>query len=259
MKWYAGKKIYLRKIYIYLTLIGIDLKKLFSLGRIFRFIREYYIFKNKKPICNVYPCLEDYDNQANEFKNQFFHADLLVAQYIYEDNPKNHLDIGSRIDGLVSHVASFRKIDVIDVRGVDIQPHKNIFTIQKDIIDSQDSTITEKYESISSIGVLAHIGLGRYGDKIDADGHLKAIDAICKLALKGCKIYIMTPVGKKKIEFNAHRIFEPEEIINRFALNNCELLKFSLVNDDGNLEIDTDIKKSKHLNFGGGIYFFKKN
>ena len=30
--------------------------------------------------------------------------------------PKNILDIGSRIDGFVAHVSTFREIDVLDIR-----------------------------------------------------------------------------------------------------------------------------------------------
>ena len=35
---------------------------------------------------------------------------------IYQKNPPNHLDIGSRTDGFVAHVACFRELDVLDIR-----------------------------------------------------------------------------------------------------------------------------------------------
>ena len=67
-----------------------------------------------------------------------------------------------------------------------------------------------KYISISSVGVIGHIGLGRYGDSLDPDGPTKAIKSICDLAKENANIYIMVPVGKESIEFNAHRIFNPK-------------------------------------------------
>lgn len=181
----------------------------------------------------------------------------MISQYIFKNNPTNHLDVGSRIDGLVAHIASFRQLDVIDIKEIDIYPHKNISFKKQDICDLQNLD-KKKYMSISSIGVLAHVGLGRYGDKIDPAGHEKAAKNICDLADENCLIYIMTPVGKKKIEFNAHKIFNPQEIVNVFCKHNCKLLEFSLVDDDGNLEINSNFNKAKNLNFGGGIFVFKK-
>jgi hypothetical protein len=257
MKWYEKKKIFIRRAYNILLLFGIDLKKILALINIFRFFKDLYNFRKKKIIDNIYPCLEDYDGEVTDFKNQFFHADLLISQYIFKNNPVNHLDIGSRIDGLVAHIASFRSLDVIDIRNIDIYPHININIIKKDLLDTQNLD-QKKYMSISSVGVIAHVGLGRYGDKIDSAGHEKAVKSICNLADEGCLIYIMTPVGKKKIEFNAHRIFNPQEIINLFYEHNCKLLEFNLVNDCGNLEVNSNLNKAKNLNFGGGIFVFKK-
>lgn len=41
-------------------------------------------------------------------------------KHIFDSSPQRHLDVGSRIDGFVAHVASFREIEVIDIRPVDI-------------------------------------------------------------------------------------------------------------------------------------------
>ena len=64
--------------------------------------------------------------------------------------------------------------------------------------------------------------------------------------------------GKSGVEFNAHRVFEANEIIEIFRQNNCELTEFSLVDDFGELHINCEIKDSKNLNFGGGIFTFTK-
>ena len=41
-------------------------------------------------------------------------------------NLKRHVDIGSRLDGFVAHVASFREIEVLDIRPLKVNKHKNI-------------------------------------------------------------------------------------------------------------------------------------
>ena len=259
MKWYSNNKIYIRRVYIYLTTFGIDLKKTYYLIKyLFKFLKDLSNFKKKGGrVKNIYPFFENFTFNSSEFKNQFFHSDLLIAQKIYVQNPKNHLDIGSRIDGLVSHVASFRILDFIDIRSVDINPHKNIKTIKMDIIDNEIKN-QKKYTSISSVGVIGHIGLGRYGDKIDPEGHLKAINNICNLCESNGVIYIMVPVGKNGVEFNSHRVFNPNEIVDLFKNNNCNLIEFHLVDDYGELKIDFDPKEAVNLNFGGGIFIFKK-
>ena len=258
MNWYDNKKIIIRRIYVFILLFGIDLKKILNLFSFPRYLKDYFKFKKKGgKVRNIYISLEDFNNEASEFKNQFFHSDLIVSQKIFNQNPKNHLDIGSRIDGLVSHIASYRSLDFADIRNVKIYPHKNINTQQIDI-GNENLKITKKYSSISSIGVLGHVGLGRYGDKIDPDGHLKAFKNISNLADKSAIFYLMVPVGKEGVEFNSHRVFKAIDIIEIFKNLNFDLMEFSFVDDNGELKFKSSIKETEKLNFGGGIFIFKK-
>ncbi len=257
MKWYKGKRIYLRRVNNIINAFGLNLKKLYYLKNIFRFFFEIKKFISKGgKIKSIYPFLDDYEVNAGNIKNQLFHADLLISQCINKNKPEKHLDIGSRIDGLVAHVASFRNIDVLDIRNIDISPHRNINFIKADINEFSEKSV---YDSISSIGVISHIGLGRYGDTIDPEGHKSAIKKICNLIKVKGLIYIMVPVGKPGVEFNSHRVFYPTEIIDYFNDYNCKLINFHLVDDDGDLHLNFDINLANKYNFGGGIYVFEKN
>ena len=134
MKWYKGNRIYLRRVNNIINAFGLNLKKFYYLKNIFRFFFEIKKFLSKGgKIKNIYPFLDDYEVNAGNIKNQLFHADLLISQCINKNKPEKHLDIGSRIDGLVAHVASFRNIDVLDIRNIDISPHRNINFIKADI------------------------------------------------------------------------------------------------------------------------------
>ncbi len=45
--------------------------------------------------------------------------DLHVARRIHALKPERHVDVDSRIDGFVAHIASFREIEVFDIRPLD--------------------------------------------------------------------------------------------------------------------------------------------
>ena len=61
-------------------------------------------------ITHNYMILDEYNQNAGTTKYHYYHQDLLVTQFIHQKNPVRHIDIGSRIDGFVAHVASFREM-----------------------------------------------------------------------------------------------------------------------------------------------------
>lgn len=77
--------------------------------------RETFKLHNK----NKYMILGEWNEQAGRL-GSYFWQDLWAAQHIYQDNPVTHYDIGSRVDGFIGHLCSFRKnIIIIDVRPFD--------------------------------------------------------------------------------------------------------------------------------------------
>jgi hypothetical protein len=65
----------------------------------------------------------------------------------------------------------------------------------------------KKFDAAFSFSSFEHDGLGRYGDRIDPEGDLKAM-ADWKTHLKpGALLYLTVPLGKDKIIFNVHRIY----------------------------------------------------
>ena len=74
---------------------------------------------------------------------------LLVSQSIFKEAPSSHIDIGSHIDGFVTHVASFRKrLKVIDIRPVEPSQHSNIEFVQLDLMGL---TEIEPVDSVSCL------------------------------------------------------------------------------------------------------------
>ena len=108
---------------------------------------------------------------------------------------------------------------------------------------------------------MEHIGLGRYGDLINVDGHKVAIRNLSRLVKSGGTFYISFPVGKDEVHFNAHRIRHPSTIMSLDSVQKHLILeRFDYVDDDGKLFKDTSINEcaAKQLKYGCGIYTFTK-
>jgi hypothetical protein len=255
---------YLKKIKMYLLLflsaLGLSTLKFSRIATLIQFFQERKKFIKLGGIITGYrPMLTDYRDNAGVAKGHYFHQDLLVARLIFEDNPKRHIDLASRIDGFVAHVASFRKIEVFDIRALKKSEHPNIIFSQLDIASSEYYEITD---SISSLHVIEHFGLGRYGDKLDPKGHIVGFENLISMVKPKGRIYVSFPIGSQnQVHFNAHRIFHPKDIFS-WTSNDLSLLRFDYVDDHGQLFenfdiINHDIKEK--LVYGCGIYTFQKN
>ncbi len=205
-------------------------------------------------VTEIKPALDERHSTAGTAQGHYFHQDLLVSQFIHEDNPNMHVDVGSRIDGFVAHVASFRKINVLDIRPLDVTNYPNIQFQQIDIMGIVPESMTD---SISSLHAIEHFGLGRYGDKIDPSGHLKAFSNLIRMLNKGGKLYLSFPIAQEsKVIFNMHRIFHPSEVLG--WSNQVRLIRFDYVDDFGSLFLNGNVSTLPKMNYGCGIYTFIK-
>ncbi|MGE8610468.1 MAG: DUF268 domain-containing protein, partial [Acinetobacter baumannii] len=109
---------------------------------------------------------------------------------------------------------------------------------------------------------IEHFGLGRYGDPIDINGHIKAIAEMKKLLKKDGIFYFSTQIGSNRIEFNAHRFFSISYILNTL-FNDYELLEYSYVDDTDDFHENVELTEKNILtnfncNAACGIFLFKK-
>ena len=182
----------------------------------------------------------------------------MIANRIYKDSPQRHIDVGSRVDGFVAHVAAFREIEIIDIRPLENKIHNNIKFIQADLMRPKN---IGKTDSLSCLHAIEHFGLGRYSDPIDINGHVKGINNLVDLVSDGGLLYISFPIGTKdKVAFNAHRIFHPTSILNIPSIKSyMRLEQFDYVDDYGDLYLNIElINFDKKLSYGCGIYTFRK-
>lgn len=227
---------------------------------------DYYRFR-KLSKGNMYfrfgkirPVLTDKRNKSGKMATHYFFQDLLVARRIRINNPAKHVDIGSRIDGFVAHVASFMEIEVFDIRPI----NQNVVGINFKQTDFMkiDPELNDYTDSISSLHALEHFGLGRYGDVLDISGHIKGLDSVYYILKKGGKFYFSSPIGPQRIEFNAHRVFSISYLIELFS-GRFNIDYFSFIDDAGTLHENADltpdnIMTSFGCKYGCGIFEMTK-
>lgn len=241
--------------------IGINPRQILnSIKGIPRFINNYYKFKNNwQGKISLKPCLYDWNGQGGNAKSEYFLQDLVVARKIYVNSPKKHIDIGSRIDGFVANVASFREIEVFDIRETQ-STIPGITFLQADLMQSHKSQ--KNYcDSVSCLHALEHFGLGRYGDPLDPDGYKKALVNLRELLTDQGNLYLSVPIGEERVEFNAHRIFNPITFVVYLEELGFSLQELFIISDGSIKKINAheeDIKMLSKKNYSLGLFILKK-
>lgn len=247
----------LDNIYRTLAGVGINPTAVINLRHLPKYLAQKREFRSKGgQIDGTYRILGDYREHAGTAQGHYFHQDLFVAQQVFRSNPDRHVDVGSRVDGFVAHVAAFRPIEILDIR--DLQSEvRNISFTRADLMNQLDITA----DSVSCLHTIEHFGLGRYSDPIDPDGHLLGFKNLVSIVSKKGTLYISFPIGKRdRVEFNAHRVFAPDSIFTWPGAEQLELKDFSWVDDSGNFHANSSVKAAQeaHLDYGCGIYSFVK-
>lgn len=224
---------------------GFDPKRfLHALKGMPAFFRDYWCFRRRYPGPITFsPQLHDRHAEGGVTKSEYFWQDLIVARWIYEDNPERHVDVGSRIDGFVAHVASFREIEVFDVRRIAARIPGVVFRE----VDLTNEAATAYWgasegccDSLSCLHVLEHFGLGRYGDPVDPEGNQRGFANLAGLLKPGGRFYLSTPIGKERVEFNANWVFDPRTILGLAERHNLCLARMLVFNSQSGLR-DIDV------------------
>ena len=238
-----------------MTHFGIDFRRLgLSLFSLPAYWREYRQFKANLPSSEAakftwksYPCLMDRHAQSGSGRGHYFHQDLYVAKRVFECNPKVHVDVGSRIDGFVSHVAVFREIEVFDIRPLE-SDIPNVKFVQADLMSDLPERYTNYADSLSCLHTIEHFGLGRYGDPIEPNGHLIGLANLSRIVAPGGIFYFSTVIGPPRIEFNAHRVFSIAYLLQNLG-DDLTLERVSYIDDDGNFHPNVAIDERLDANF----------
>jgi SAM-dependent methyltransferase len=230
------RAILLRFYWLLRAQFGIDpIKALRSLQGLPRYVRDYFRFRpGYSGRFELLPCLHDWHEEGGATTLEYFWQDLLIAREIFQAMPERHVDIGSRVDGFVAHVASFREIEVFDVRPITTQVPGVTFR-QADLMKPMEG-MTGYCDSLSCLHALEHFGLGRYGDPVDPKGHERGLANMARLLRQDGVFYLSVPIGVARVEFNGQRVFDPRAMIDLAKANSLELREFKVIRQGGRVE-----------------------
>lgn len=250
-------------------MFGIDPRKtIHSIMGLPHYFRNLRLLKKQKkfaskifPFGKFYPYFGDRYSDSGSTKGHYFHQDLLVARRVHYNNPITHVDVGSRIDGFVAHVASFRPIEVLDIRPLNSEI-PNVKFIKVDLMANINKGLLEYCDSLSCLHTIEHFGLGRYGDQVNYDGYLLGLDNLYNILKKDGKLYFSVPIGPQRIEFDAHRVFSLNYLLELFD-GKYQIDDFSFVDDKGDLHESVSITEANKNNnfsclYGCGIFEMTK-
>lgn len=122
---------------------------------------------------------------------------------------KRILDIGCRYSNLSMHLASLGH----DVYGIDInnykRRHPNFHFRKADILKSKYPN--NFFDIVVSLSTIEHIGFGRYGDKKDIHGDVKAVNEAYRIIKHGGTFLITLPFGKP-IDTEWYRVYDMKRV-----------------------------------------------
>lgn len=227
------------------------------------FLQDYIRFKNSSkqspPRFSInfkdrYPSLYDKTKFTGFDRHYIYHL-AWASRVLSKISPEIHYDISSSVY-FCTIVSAFVPMKYYDYRPADITL-SDLSSESADLLalPFKDGSI----KSLSCMHTVEHVGLGRYGDRLDPEGDIKAIRELIRVLAKDGYLLFVVPIGKPKIIFNAHRIYSYDQIINYFS--ELKLEEFSLIPDnpvDGGMIRNASIQIANAQSYGCGCFLFRK-
>ncbi len=227
------------------------------IARIFGYISEFVRYRRVKDNrftvkwSEMYPCLDDRIS-TTPFDQHYIYHPAWAARILATNKPEYHVDISS-ILSFSTIVSAFIPVKFYDYRPAEI----SLSGLESESADLLALPFADgSIPSLSCMHTVEHIGLGRYGDPIDPGGDIKAIRELIRVLKTGGDLLFVTPVGKPKIAFNAHRVYSHLQIMEYFSTLN--LMEFSMIPDSGGLIINADPEMVSKQEYACGCYWFRK-
>ena len=185
--------------------------------------------------------------------NHNFWQGLWAADHLYRAGVRKHMDIASSVAGFIAHILPFCEVTYVDLRPLRAS-WPTLYHVSGSILalPFADRSVA----SLSCLHVLEHIGLGRYGDRVDPGAHRLAAAELRRVLAPEGTLLFSTPVGWERLRFDAHRIFDPATIEELFRP--LTLRAFHLIPDSANHIInDARFEQARACEFGCGLFVFR--
>jgi SAM-dependent methyltransferase len=171
-----------------------------------------------------YPCLKERVAESGFDRHYVYHT-AWAARCVASAHPAQHVDISSSLY-FCSIISAFVPVRFFEFR----PPALSLDNLSVERADlSRLPFESGSLMSVSCMHVVEHAGLGRYGDPLDPDGDLKAIEELKRVCAPGGSVLFVVPVGRPRIRFNAHRLYSPVQVREHFLP--LTLHEFAFIDD----------------------------
>jgi hypothetical protein len=221
-----------------------------------RYLTEFRLYRKEAPagsvrLLDMQPELHDRSVSTN-VDPHYFYANGWAMRKIVAAAPEVHLDVGSQAN-FVNLLAAALPVVFLDYRPLkDRLPGLLPLGGDGSRIPIADAAVP----SVSSIHVIEHVGLGRYGDPLDHLGTYNVLTEMARILASEGHMYVATPVGRSRVNFNAHRVHNAIDIVN--SLPQLRLLEFSGVDDDGNFRPSVPLDTFDEASYACGLFHFQR-
>lgn len=215
--------------------------------------RQYSRLPQAEPLvwANSYPQLHD-KTAVSTIDPHYFYVNAWAMRRVTANQPPYHVDVASQV--LFANLLAA----VVPVLFVDYRPlHVSLSGLSSVggsilALPFADNSLA----SLSCLHVAEHIGLGRYGDPLDPLGSQKAARELARVLAPGGNLYFALPVGQPRLQFNAHRIHDPQTICAYVA--DLELVEFCGVDDNGRFIEAINPAALAPSRYACGLFWFRK-
>lgn len=230
------------------------LASLALLPRFWRDARRFRQLENgdSLPWGETYPCLLDRVSRT-PFDPHYLYQGAWLARRLSVTRPPLHVDVGSSV-AMISVLSAEVPIAFLDYRPLPVHL-PGLQCIGGTVTQLPFSS--ESIASLSSLHVIEHIGLGRYGDPLNPQGSRQAVSEFDRVLKPGGRLFLSVPVGRERICFNAHRVLSPCTI--KSFVPGLRLDSFSLVDDAGRFQERVTVEAAADLEYGCGLFEFVKS
>lgn len=201
------------------------------------------------------PILEE-DTKLTGFDAHYVYHVAWAIKKLMVQPPAEHVDISSSLH-FCSAICSVVPTTFVDFRPATLYLD-NLTCAAGDLTDDA-CWVENSYASLSCMHVVEHIGLGRYGDRLDVNADIKAMNNLIRSLKKGGRLLFVVPVGKAAICFNAHRVYSASWIANFFS-KSCRLEEFYLIPGPSDMKpiSPSDVLAADAFQYACGCFEFTK-
>lgn len=128
-----------------------------------------------------------------------------AARKLAKYRPQKHIDVGSYVYFVSIASALVEEFEFYDIRPANI-PLPGLYCGRADLTSLP--FLDDSVESISCLHTLEHVGLGRFGDQVNAIGDLHAANQLKRVLKPGGRLLMVLPMNQNPtVVFNAHRLY----------------------------------------------------